>query len=128
MENNSNYFTRNIIKKSIFIILIFLLVCSIANVSNASADLGDLEKYGGNPDGSTRVNEIAGMIVGIIRIIGTVLSIAILVVIGIKYMMGSVEERADYKETLKPYLIGVFLLFTGTLVPQLIYTLSQNLK
>ena len=76
MEVSSNYFTRNIIRKSIFIILIFLLVCSFVNVSNASTDLGNLEQYGGNPAGSTRVNEIAGTIVGIIRIIGTVLSIA----------------------------------------------------
>lgn len=43
-------------------------------------------------------------------------------------MMGSAEEKADYKESLRPYIIGAFLLFTGSLIPQLIYTLSQNLK
>lgn len=96
--------------------------------SSGSSELGDLNSYAQNPQGSSRVNEIAGVIVGAIRIIGTVLSVVILVAIGIKFMMGSAEEKADYKESLRPYIIGAFLLFTGSLIPQLIYTLSQNLK
>ncbi len=96
--------------------------------SSGTSGLGDLNSYAQNPQGSTRVNEIAGIIVGAIRIIGTVLSVVILVAIGIKFMMGSAEEKADYKESLKPYIIGAFLLFTGSLIPQLIYTLSQNLN
>ena len=41
-------------------------------------------------------------------------------------MMGSVEEKATYKQTLLPYLIGAILLFTGSLIPQLIYDIMQN--
>ena len=36
---------------------------------------------------------------------------AIKVTIGIKYILGSVEEKAEYKQTLKPYLIGAILVF-----------------
>ena len=32
-------------------------------------------------------------------------------VIGIKYIMGSVEDKAEYKKTLKPYVIGAVLVF-----------------
>ena len=42
-------------------------------------------------------------------------------------MLGSVEEKADYKQTLKPYIIGAFILFTGTTLPNLIYQFAQNI-
>ena len=42
-------------------------------------------------------------------------------------MLGSVEERSEYKKSMVPYLIGAVLLFSGTAIPQIIYTLSHNL-
>lgn len=142
MEVSCNHSRRNIEMKLIATIVLFIIsILGIMNINYArvdpgggvqdsggsvQSDLGDLNSYVGTPSGSQRVNEIAGIIVGVIRTIGVVLSVAVLIVIGIKYMMGSVEEKADYKQSLKPYLIGAFLLFTGSLVPQLIYTLSQN--
>ena len=39
-------------------------------------------------------------------------------------MIGTVEEKAEYKKTFWLYIIGIFLLFTGTLLPKLIYDLS----
>ncbi len=88
--------------------------------------LGDLDKYKGDNIGSQKLQDKANVILGAIQAIGTVASVAMLIVIGIKYMLGSVEERAEYKKTLVPYLIGAFLLFTGSLVPQLIYRFMQN--
>lgn len=155
MEVSCNYSRRNIKIKLIAIVVLFTIsIFGIVNINYArldpgggvnsssgsssgssggttsggsvQSDLGDLNSYVGTPSGSQRINEIAGIIVGVIRTVGIVLSVAILIVIGIKYMMGSVEEKADYKQSLKPYIIGAFLLFTGSLVPQLIYTLSQN--
>lgn len=88
--------------------------------------LGDLDKYQGTNPGSTKLVDKANIILGSIRNIGIVLSVVILIVIGIKYMLGSAEEKANYKETLLPYIIGAFLLFTGSLIPQLIYDFMQN--
>ena len=88
--------------------------------------LGSLGDYKGtNPD-SSNLQSKAGNILGAIQIIGTVLSVVMLIAIGIKYMLGSVEERAEYKKTLWPYIVGAFLLFTGTLIPQLIYDFMKN--
>ena len=42
-------------------------------------------------------------------------------IIGIKYIIGSVEEKADYKKTMIPYLIGVFIFFSlSQIIPMLI--------
>lgn len=118
-------------KKCIFliilIVMILLMIFFINNYCYAEDfGLGTLSKYkGSNPNPKTLTTRV-GKILGIIQIIGVVLSVAMLIVIGIKYMLGSVEEKAEYKETLKPYIIGAFIVFTGTLVPQVIYKFMQN--
>lgn len=42
----------------------------------------------------------------ILIIAATAVTIIVGLIIGIKYMMGSVEEKAKYKELLLPYLVG----------------------
>ena len=37
------------------------------------------------------------------------------------------SEKAEYKETFKPYLIGALLIFSGSTVPQIIYRIAQNI-
>lgn len=113
---------------AILIILITLMTLIIPNYCYAddSLGLGDLDKYEGTNPGSTKLVKKANSIFSYIRIIGIIMSVVILIVIGIKYMLGSTEEKANYKETLLPYIIGAFLLFTGSLVPQLIYNFMQN--
>ena len=43
--------------------------------------------------------KIAGTIVNALTIIGTVIAIVGIMILGIKYMMGSVEQKAEYKKT-----------------------------
>jgi len=117
-------------KKRILIFLIFILLIHIIFPYNCYAEdfgLGDLNDYKGTTGDSEYLAEKVGNILGIIQVVGTILSVIMLIIIGIKYMIGSVEEKAQYKETLKPYIIGAFILFTGTLLPQIIYEFSQNL-
>ena len=83
----------------------------------------DYNFYKPNDDSSlsTKINNKAEVIIGNIRAIGTLVSVGALIVIGIKYMLGSVEEKAEYKKTMIPYLIGAFLVFGITVVPTIIY-------
>lgn len=112
---------------NIILIFIMILVTIIPNYSySTDIGLGDLDQYEGKNPGSTKLEAKANVIFSGIRNIGIVLSVIILIVIGIKYMLGSVEEKASYKETLVPYLIGALLLFTGSLIPELIYQFMQN--
>lgn len=101
----------------------------ITSANNGSTgDLGDLNLYGQGDDGDiSSLTDIAGTIVGIIKTIGMVVSVIALICIGIKYMLGSVEEKAEYKETLKPYLIGAVLVFTVSLLPEIIYNIMQDI-
>lgn len=71
--------------------------------------------------------EMTSTIVGTITSIGVVISIVMLMVLGIKYMMGSVEEKAEYKKTLYPMLVGTILLFISSTIVAIIYQLVTQL-
>lgn len=36
-------------------------------------------------------------------------------------MLGSIEEKAQYKKTLLPYLIGAIFVFGATTIPGIVY-------
>ena len=113
--------------KKIYIILIILLVMIIIpTLTYGASDLGDLNSYKEQPVQSVELTSRASEILGLIQNVGAVISVVMLMIIGIKYMLGSIEEKAEYKETLKPYLIGALLLFSGTTIPQIIYRFVQN--
>lgn len=73
------------------------------------------------------ISTIGGQIIGIVTTIGAVISVLILVVLGIKYMLGSAEEKAEYKKTMLPYLIGAVLVFAASAIARVVYQFSQNI-
>ena len=97
-------------------------------ITKVSTDLGlgDLNNYKGDGENATKfISKVEGLL-SIIQMVGVILSVIILVMIGIKYMLGSVEEKADYKKSKIPYLIGALMVFSVTTLPQLIYKFMQN--
>lgn len=67
-----------------------------------------------------------GKILGAIQLFGTVISVVVLAVLGLKYMIGSVEQKAEYKKDMLPYIIGAVLLFSGSNLAQFIYTTMRS--
>lgn len=70
--------------------------------------------------------EKAGVILGIINVIGVVCSVIALIIIGIKYMFGSLEEKAEYKKTIWTYILGMFLLIAATTIPNIMYNVVSG--
>lgn len=82
-----------------------------------SEELLDYNNYNpGGTVGSEKVQNIAGNILAIVRNVGVAISIVALSIIGIKYMLGSVEQKAEYKKSLIPFAVGVIMLVAGTTV------------
>lgn len=67
----------------------------------------------------------AASIVSVIQIIGIIVTVISLMLMGIKYMTGSIEEKADYKKSMIPYLIGVFIFFSLTQVLAVVQKISE---
>ena len=66
-------------------------------------------------------------IIGVITTIGIIASVITLIILGIKYMVGSIEEKAEYKKSMVPYLIGAFFVFSVSTVVTFIMNMSNNL-
>ena len=79
---------------------------------------------GSEIDDSSQITSIGGKIVSVITTIGIVVAVAVLVVLGIKYMMGSAEEKAEYKKTLIPYFIGALLIFSASAIVKVISSIQ----
>ena len=94
----------------------------IAATQDAKLNLKDLEKYNSSGAWSQKFVDKVDIIFSAIRIVGIILSIIILMMIGLKYMFASTEEKAEYKQTLIPYVIGALLLFSGSIFARLIYS------
>lgn len=70
---------------------------------------------------------IGNVIIGVFKFIGMVVSILALIVLGVKYMVGSVEEKAEYKQTMWPYIVGAGLLFATTTILSIIEALAKEI-
>lgn len=75
-----------------------------------------------------KVTEKASLILTTITNVGIVLAILMSAILGIKYMIGSVEEKAEYKKDLLPYFIGSILLFGICTIVKVLQTIGESIN
>lgn len=115
-------------KKTIKIIVFMsLILCIIATATLVSAvpsfTANDLTGTDTNATG--QIKDLGNDIIGILQAVGIVVSVVVVIVLGIKYMMGSVEEKAEYKKTMMPYLIGAALIFAASAISMMVMNFLQ---
>ena len=127
-------------KKNIFIIFAILVMLIIQLLTTSVYATG---KGGGtkNPDLLENLEDFrpsqitnedaimnkAGVILGAINLVGTIVSVITIMIIGFKYMLGSAEDKASYKKTMIPWLIGAVLVFTVSALPNILYNIGSEL-
>ena len=122
---------------NIFIIFIILLLASAVMVPNTVHAEGFWDLFFGQGAGSWFFEEdtnmdidfslgensdvigkdsttykIIGRITYILQVVGSIASLIAMVVIGLRYMLSSLEEKAEMKGVLIYYLIGAVLVFS----------------
>lgn len=70
----------------------------------------------------TKVNNVFSMV----QIVGIVISTVGASVLGVKYILGSVEAKAEYKKTMIPYIIGIIFIACTPTIVRLIYNLTTQ--
>ena len=95
------------IKISIIILIILIISFSFASYGFSTNDLTGSGASIGGVD--TQVKGVVNSVVKILTTVGSITSVIVLVVLGIKYMVGSIEEKAQYKKSLMPYVIGAVM-------------------
>lgn len=75
-----------------------------------------------------RLESKVSVILTVITNIGMVLAVLMVAIIGVKYMLGSVEEKAEYKKDMIPYLVGACLLFGITVIVKVLQQIGQSIN
>ena len=110
----------NKIKKFYWTVILFIM----ANFKNVYAfSVTDLN--GSQVTDGTTI-EYGNKLVTLLTTVGSVFSVVVLIIIGIKYLIGTTEEKAEYKKTLMPYVIGCFLVFTASTIAGVFYTIAPK--
>ena len=117
-------------KKTIIISIIFLIIIfSLLFITNTYAINFIPDDYAPNSTtsvvGGDRILSIGNIIVGVVQTVASIVSVAALIIIGIKYMMGSAEEKAEYKKTMLPYVIGAILTFGITNILAIVIDMTK---
>lgn len=106
---------KKVLKKFKMIMFILTIILIILSTSVYSADVINPEDYEPASIANLgRISTIGNTIIGAIQFIGSILSVIVLMGLGIKFMYGSAEEKAEYKESFKPYIIGAIMVFSIT--------------
>ncbi len=114
---------------AIMVVSILTLSCSLFESNAAITGAVDPSNITGTTD-NTNTDSIVNLgnkAVTIISAIGSVVAVIVLIVLGLKYMMGSTEEKAEYKKTLMPYVIGAVFIFAASVIAGAIYGFANNL-
>lgn len=108
-------------------IMLVTTMSSVAFAANGIEIGGITINPNTDTNAATKVNTLGANILGVIQTVGTVVAIVVLIVLGIKYMMGSAEEKAEYKKTLVPYVIGAVIVLAASNVVVWIFEAGSSL-
>ena len=120
--------------KKLVISLILVAFVTVLCLPNMIYAMDDIIGAGGNfiskanetVIDETELSTTSNYIYNILFTIAVVLAIAIGMVIGIQFIMGSVDDKAKIKETLVPYIIGVFIVFASFTIWKIVITIGND--
>ncbi len=120
------------IKISLLILILIFVVTSIPVVSIAGDSTHGEINTGDFKDGTSVTTTDAGELatktadlLATIRNIGIIIAVVMIAIIGFKYILGSLEEKASYKENMLIYVVGCFLLMMATTIPSIVYNIIK---
>ena len=108
---------------SVILTVAMMMMVLSSNVMAASTIIDGLNPTYGDTSGITGVGQ---KIVNIISTVAVVISVIVLLILGIKYMIGSASEKAEYKKTMIPYLVGAVLVFGAGAIAKVVVSMAQS--
>lgn len=75
----------------------------------------------------TKLKDSSEMIYNILLIFGMCIAVVISGILGIKFMIGSVEEKAEIKDALIPFIIGCIVVFGAFGIWKIFVTIGNRL-
>lgn len=117
----------------IFIINVFFLNINVVHaegISDVITGGDDFLQAGKDQEvkiDDSKLQEVSSTIYNILVVIGMCVAVVISVVLGIQFMIGSVEEKAKIKDALIPFVIGCIVIFGAFGIWKIFISIGNNL-
>lgn len=112
-------------RKSVKVIMVIITILAIILMFSSNVFASSIINQIQQPDTDKTVPSdllsMAGRVMGIIRTIAVVAGVIILMVIGVKFIIGSAEEKAEYKKSLIPLVVGIVLVMAATTIVSFLF-------
>ena len=123
---------KNIIIKILAIfVLSTMLIMQTTYAADSVIDAGDsFIKEGKKTTQAiqdSQIKTVSDQIYNILLAVGTVIAVIVGAILGIQFMVGSMDEKAKVKESLIPFVIGCIIVFGAFGIWKLIATILQDL-
>lgn len=103
---------KNFVIKILMITCLILLLISVFYTNSFAIDTSRYNNiYTG--DVPQKLIDVGNPLVGIVQQVGSGIALIMLIVIGVRYVTASVEQKAQIKGQLIVFVIGAILLFGG---------------
>ena len=95
------------------ILMIAITLISVTNVAFAKIT-PDQITGDETVTGEEKISSVGKKIVTIIRDVAAVAAVIVISILGVKFIIGSTEERAEYKKSFLPLIIGLVIVVGAT--------------
>lgn len=120
-EGNNMNKTMKILSIALLVIMIVATATSVFAAESVLTQLNTDIKTA-NVDTSD-ISKTAGTVISMIRNIAIIASVIIIVILGFKYMMGSVEEKAGYQKSFIPLIVGIVVVLGATSIASFLFNM-----
>lgn len=97
------------------------------NLENAISGADKFLKKGKEQVAEGEIQKASNSLVNIFMAAGIIIAVVYIGILGIKYMFGAVEEKAEIKETLIPFIVGCVVVFGAFTIWKLIIVIGSNI-
>lgn len=91
--------------------------------------ISDADKFIGNGNltyNADDLSNVSNTIFNILVTVGIIIAVLMGAILGIKLMISGVEEKAQVKKLLMPYVVGCIIIFGGFGIWKLVVTILQG--
>ena len=117
--------TKTIVTTIVIMMLLSFFTFSFADITTMNPTDWKNQTTG-NKIKTNDIKEFSASVISAVSVVGSAAAIITLIILGVKYMMGSAEEKAEYKKTLLPYIIGAVMVFGASVLTNVIYKMVQG--
>lgn len=99
---------------------------SAQSLNDMISDADNFVDQGSIEYNADSLKSFSTLMYNILLTIGTAVAVIVGIIIGIKYMTGSIEEKATYKQMLVPYLAGCVIVFGAFGIWKIVVIILEN--